>query len=204
LYSGPCLFSSSQLFNTRGWRIIYDFLSLVVFINVKKLTLTWLLNRLMILIHLFFFHVSGFNYLPRWTVLSNIYLFYEKTIHVYKKLHMYEHTISHSFSSHLTWYNYRIEFSNPVIVRHALSLIPEIAANDPLSVTMAYWHWFSLLTYLTLHLLTVWDWMAPFVGKEPETTILPLLTKYFCKNLEATYMVWKQVGMVGYWCLLSW
>lgn len=80
MYSGPCLFSSSQLFNTRGWRIIYDFLSLVVFINVKKPTLTWLLNRLMILIHLFFFHVSGFNYLPRWTVLSNIYLFYEKKI----------------------------------------------------------------------------------------------------------------------------
>lgn len=33
---------------------------------------------------------------------------------------------------------------------------------------------------LTLLLLTVWDWMALFVGKELETTILPLSTKYFC------------------------
>jgi hypothetical protein len=33
---------------------------------------------------------------------------------------------------------------------------------------------------LTLLLLIVWDCMALFVGKEPETTILPLLTKYFC------------------------
>lgn len=34
--------------------------------------------------------------------------------------------------------------------------------------------------HLTLLLLNVWDWMALFVGKEPETSILPLLTKYFC------------------------
>jgi hypothetical protein len=27
---------------------------------------------------------------------------------------------------------------------------------------------------LTLLLVIVWDWMALFVGKEPETTILPL------------------------------
>ena len=46
-----------------------------------------------------------------------------------------------------------------------MSLISEIAINDPLSVTMTYWHWFSLLTYLTLFLLTVWDFMAPFVDK---------------------------------------
>lgn len=50
---------------------------------------------------------------------------------------MYEHAVSYSFSSHWTWYDCRIEFSDPVAVRHALSIISEIAAKDPYSVAMA-------------------------------------------------------------------
>lgn len=52
-------------------------------------------------------------------------------------LQMYEHAVSYSFSSHWTWYDCRIEFSDPVAVRHALSIISEIAAKDPYSVAMA-------------------------------------------------------------------
>ena len=37
----------------------------------------------------------------------------------------------------MAWYNCRVEFSDPVAVRHALSIISEIAAKDPYSVAMA-------------------------------------------------------------------
>jgi hypothetical protein len=56
------------------------------------------------LIHFFSYHISVFSYLSIWTVWSNIYLFYENSIHVCQKLHMYECVVSYSFSSHLTWY----------------------------------------------------------------------------------------------------
>ena len=102
----PCIlgifyFTSSQLFNSRDWIIIYGFLSLYkcekTYIDV---TSEWVTD----LIHFFSCHISVFSYLSRWTVWSNIYLLYENSIHVCQKLHMYECVVSYSFSSHLTWY----------------------------------------------------------------------------------------------------
>ena len=99
------------------------------------------------------------------------------------------------------WYNCRVEFSDPVAVRHALSIISEIAAKDPYSVAMALGqfphilliiahtvHWPNICHYVKL-LLVPHALKTANTKKWTETVETPVLIFFLSITLFIDYII---------------